>query len=84
MKKSVFAAAAFVVALSPLAASAETTEVTLKKDETVYKFSDDDLLGNSIASNTAVIKVRPRAARVALTRPRATFIAQLLRSIENL
>jgi len=34
--------------------------------------------------NDATIKVRPRAARTTLIRPRTTFVPEMLKSVENI
>jgi hypothetical protein len=49
-----------------------------------YTFTDDGLLGDTLTSNAARITVRPKAARLTLTRPRTSFIARMFRSVEDL
>jgi hypothetical protein len=44
----------------------------------------DPLSGNSEAANAAVIRARRMGARRTLIRPRLNFIAELLKSVENL
>jgi hypothetical protein len=53
-------------------------------DGSFYEFSDDDMLGDTISSNTAILRIRPIAAKVSLIRPRASFVAEMLKSVENL
>lgn len=69
-----------IVFASP--SSAQTTRAD--PDGSFYEFSDDDMLGDTISSNTAILKVRPIAAKVSLIRPRASFVAEMLKSVENL
>ena len=49
-----------------------------------YSFDDDPLNAGGFGPNDAVIRVRPRAARTTLIRPRTSFVPELLRSVENL
>jgi hypothetical protein len=84
------------VLLAPLSASAQTPEAKPKapasaparvdqNGETLtYTFTDDGLLGDTLTSNAARITVRPKAARLTLTRPRTSFIARMFRSVEDL
>lgn len=54
-----------------------------KADESyIYTFTDDDLIGDTLSTTSALIKVRPPAARVTLIRPRASFVAEMLKSVE--
>lgn len=47
-------------------------------------FKDELLDGNGMDSNTAIIRVRPQAARVILIRPRLHFVNELLKSAESI
>ena len=49
-----------------------------------YEFSDDPLNAGGFGPNDATIKVRPRAARTTLIRPRTTFVPEMLKSVENI
>ena len=49
-----------------------------------YEFSDDPLAAGGFGPNDATIKVRPRAARTTLIRPRTTFVPEMLKSVENI
>jgi len=49
-----------------------------------YTFEDDPLAAGGFGPGDVTIKVRPKAARGSLTRPRTEFIAQMLKSIENI
>lgn len=53
-------------------------------NDTFYEFSDDDLLGDTISSHTAILRIRPPAAKVSLIRPRASFVAEMFKSVEAL
>jgi hypothetical protein len=70
---------AFVIA-SPAFAQTARAEA----DGSFYEFDDDDMLGDTISSNTASIRVRPPAAKVSLIRPRVSFVAEMLESVEML
>jgi hypothetical protein len=49
-----------------------------------YEFSDDPLSAGGFGPNDATIKVRPKAARTTLIRPRTHFIPEMLKSVENI
>lgn len=49
-----------------------------------YEFSDDPLAAGGFGPNDATIKVRPKAARTTLIRPRTNFIPEMLKSVENI
>ena len=49
-----------------------------------YTFDDDPLNAGGFGPNDATIKVRPRAARTTLIRPRTSFVPEMLKSVENI
>lgn len=49
-----------------------------------YAFSDDPLAAGGLSATDATIKVRPGALRAVLTRPRTSFVVEMLRSVEKL
>ncbi len=49
-----------------------------------YEFDDDPLSAGGFGPNDATIRVRPKAARTTLIRPRTSFVAEMLKSVENL
>lgn len=49
-----------------------------------YTFEDDPLNAGGFGPNDATIKVRPRAARTTLIRPRTSFVQEMLKSVENI
>jgi hypothetical protein len=49
-----------------------------------YTFEDDPLAAGGFGPNDATIRVRPRAARTTLIRPRTSFVPEMLKSVENL
>ncbi|MEO7037105.1 MAG: hypothetical protein ABI548_24340 [Polyangiaceae bacterium] len=55
-----------------------------KADGYGYEFTDDPLNAGGFGPNDATIKVRPRAARTTLIRPRTTFVPEMLKSVENI
>ena len=73
-------AAAMIVAPSAFAQAADK-----KGDEGYgYTFDDDPLNAGGFGPNDATIRVRPRAARTTLIRPRTSFVPEMLKSVENL
>lgn len=56
-----------------------------KKDDGYgYEFSDDPLNAGGFGPNDATIRVRPGPVRTTLIRPRTSFVAEMLKSVENL
>jgi hypothetical protein len=55
-----------------------------KGDGYGYEFDDDPLSAGGFGPNDATIRVRPRAARTTLIRPRIQFVDEMLKSVENL
>lgn len=49
-----------------------------------YEFEDDPLAAGGFGPNDATIKVRPKAARTTLIRPRTSFVPEMLKSVENI
>ena len=49
-----------------------------------YEFDDDPLNAGGFGPNDATIRVRPKAARTTLIRPRTSFVPEMLKSVENL
>jgi hypothetical protein len=73
--------AAFALSSAALAQDAKGGD---KPDGYGYEFSDDPLNAGGFGPNDATIKVRPRAARTTLIRPRTTFVPEMLKSVENI
>jgi hypothetical protein len=68
-----------------VAASAVVHAQEKGKDEGYgYEFDDDPLSAGGFGPNDATIRVRPRAARTTLIRPRTSFVPEMLKSVENL
>lgn len=74
---------AITLALSAFAVALPSQAQTSPSDDRyTYLFNDDDLLGGTLDTTSALIRVRPDAARVTLIRPRASFVPEMLKSIE--
>jgi hypothetical protein len=76
-----------LIVLSVLLATAATSSPSLAQEEGEgygYEFEDDPLNAGGFGPNDATIRVRPRAARTTLIRPRTSFVPELLKSVENL
>ena len=69
-----------IVAVSPCAFAEEPK----KEKGYEYKFDDDGLLGKDLGANLPIIKVRPKGGRDRLLRPRASFVQEMLKSVENM
>ena len=74
-------AAAFVLTLLSftLGASAQT-----KVDEYSYHFDDELLVGDTLGGTPVVILERKPAHRIMLLRPRASFVGEMLKSVETM
>ncbi len=73
--------AAFAISGAALAQDKPAGE---KGDGYGYEFDDDPLAAGGFGPNDATIRVRPRAARTTLIRPRIQFVDEMLKSVENL
>ncbi len=72
---------AFMVSAGAFAQAAGEKD---KGDGYGYEFDDDPLSAGGFGPNDATIRVRPRAARTTLIRPRIQFVDEMLKSVENL
>ena len=74
-------AAVIALALLTVAGDAGAQE----KDERIeYRFKDDQMLGTTLSSTMAILKVNLHPERVMLLRPRASFVDELLKSVETM
>lgn len=77
--------AAFVVLAMVSTASAQDVKETAGGDDGYgYEFEDDPLSAGGFGPNDSRIRVRRGAQRSTLIKPRTQFIAELLKSVENL
>ena len=83
-KSSKIVAIAIGVAAFALSSAAMAQDAKEKGEGYGYEFSDDPLNAGGFGPNDATIKVRPRAARTTLIRPRTTFVPEMLKSVENI
>lgn len=88
MKHSTKAAVAIVFSALLVAPSIFAQEVKETKEDSGdgygYEFDDDPLNAGGFGPNDATIKVRARAARTTLIRPRTSFVPEMLKSVENI
>lgn len=83
--KGILAASIVAAAsLTTLAASAQGIQESKTDDGYGYSFEDDPLNAGGFGPNDATIRVRARAARTTLIRPRTSFVPEMLKSVENL
>jgi len=61
-----------------------TTKSTEETGGYGYEFSDDPLNAGGFGPGDATIRVRPGPIRATLIRPRTSFVAEMLKSVENL
>jgi hypothetical protein len=74
----------FMLAAGALAQDAAPAGGEKGGDGYGYEFDDDPLSAGGFGPNDATIKVRPKAARTKLIRPRTHFIPEMLKSVENI
>jgi hypothetical protein len=72
------------VSLFTAVASAQQIQEQKTDDGYGYSFDDDPLNAGGFGPNDATIRVRARAARTTLIRPRTSFVPEMLKSVENL
>jgi hypothetical protein len=71
-------------ALATSVAAAQEIQEQKTDDGYGYSFDDDPLNAGGFGPNDATIRVRARAARTTLIRPRTSFVPEMLKSVENL
>jgi hypothetical protein len=76
--------AAFMASGAAFAQAKDAAAGGDKGDGYGYEFDDDPLSAGGFGPNDATIRVRPRAARTTLIRPRIQFVDEMLKSVENL
>jgi hypothetical protein len=77
--KSIAAAFAFALLALPGRASAQGAQPGYS-----YHFDDDKMLGDTLSSPPPQLRVRGHLPRILLLRPRASFVAEMLKSVEAL
>lgn len=83
-KRIVATGVALMVSLLAAVASAQDIQEQKTDDGYGYSFDDDPLNAGGFGPNDATIRVRARAARTTLIRPRTSFVPEMLKSVENL
>jgi len=85
LRVRVVALGAFLsVSMLVSAAFAQGVKETSEGEGYGYQFEDDPLAAGGFGPNDATIKVRPKAARTTLIRPRTSFVPEMLKSVENI
>jgi hypothetical protein len=77
-------AAGLLVSAITTAAFAQAANTTDTDDGYGYEFDDDPLNAGGFGPNDATIRVRAKAARTTLIRPRTSFVPEMLKSVENI
>jgi len=84
MKKLTALLTTVILILVTSSVHAENKTTTNDKEGYGYEFDDDPLNAGGFGANDSVIKVRSRAARTTLIRPRTSFVPEMLKSIEQI
>jgi hypothetical protein len=82
-KTTMLFTAALALAVCSLSGRARAENEPLPRGYT-YDFDPDDLVGETLATTPPLLKVRKRLPRVTLLRPRASFVTEMLESVEEL
>ena len=78
-KPKILLAALLAAFASPAAAHAQA------QTDYVYQFEADDLVGDTLSTTPPLLKIRAvKLPRVMLIRPRASFVSEMLKSVEVL
>jgi len=75
------AAFAFAFALFSVASAAGAQT---KGTDYIYDFPEDDLVGRTLSTTPPLLLIRRPSPRILLLRPRAHFVAEMLKSVEAL
>ena len=77
--KALAAGSALLVLATSGVSAAQTA-----RDDYDYHFEEDDLLAETLSSPPPLLQLRPKGRRVMLIRPRASFAAELIATVETL
>lgn len=72
-----------LIAVAP-AAFAQKAKESTGEDGYGYEFTDDPLSAGGFGPNDSTIRVRAKAQRTTLIRPRTSFVPEMLKSVEDL
>lgn len=72
-----------LIAVAPAAFAQDAKEST-GDDGYGYEFTDDPLSAGGFGPNDSTIRVRAKAQRTTLIRPRTSFVPEMLKSVEDL
>jgi hypothetical protein len=61
-----------------------TAHAQAASDDYMYRFEPDDLVGETLSTTPPLLKIRPKLPRITLIRPRASFVVEMLKSVEVL
>jgi hypothetical protein len=81
MRHSRLLAFAFTLAVCALSGMARAQT---KPDAYSYHFDDDELLGDTLSTPPPVLRGGLRPRRIMLLRPRASFVVEMLKSVEGM
>ena len=85
MRKIIFRAVVAGTVMCCMAGSAHAQVGESKTDDGYgYSFDDDPLNAGGFGPNDATIRVRAKAARTTLIRPRTSFVPEMLKSVQNI
>jgi len=88
MKKMIIILCTLLLSKSVFAETQEWGKGVIKRTQNIneygYEFDDDPLNAGGFGPNDTLLKIRPKAARVTLIRPRTSFVPEILKSIQDI
>lgn len=73
-----------LIGLAPAVFAQDIKESAGGDDGYGYEFTDDPLSAGGFGPNDSTIRVRAKAQRTTLIRPRTSFVPEMLKSVEDL
>ncbi len=83
--RNVLLTSAFALSAAMLAFAAQARAQSGEPDDHYsYRFEDDYMVGDTLATTPPLLRLRRRIPRVNLIRPRASFVAEMFKSVESM
>jgi hypothetical protein len=84
MRSTKLLAAVLASLLLSFASVASAQTKAAQSDPIYYHFDDDFMVGDTLDTTPALLRVRPIVPKVTLLRPRASFVVEMLKSVEGM
>ena len=73
-----------LAAAAVFCAQAALAQPSPSDDNYTYRFDDDQMVGDTLSTTPPLLVLRKKPLRVQLIRPRASFVAEMLKSVDTL